>query len=208
MNPSPLHARPRHLSQLLAYTAARFPDKEAIIFGDERITWGEVQRQVQNLAGAFLEMGVQRGDRVGILCTTRPEYIVTYLAAVRVGAMLVGFNVNFTAGEIKKQAEIAKPVLMVVLRQMPVAAQLQSCFETMPTVRHCIAIGEPVPNGWWRLEQLVEVTVHPPPTSPRHQGEALAMKFQRRFPSLAGGLRSCAERGRGPVPPPELGGCS
>jgi acyl-CoA synthetase (AMP-forming)/AMP-acid ligase II len=39
---------------------------------------------------------------------------------------------------------------------MPVAAQLQSCFETMPSVRYCIAIGEPVPAGWWRLEQLVE----------------------------------------------------
>jgi len=147
---------PSHLSHLLAKTSTRWPNKEALVFGDERITWREVQQRVESLAVAFLEMGMQRGDRIGILCTTRPEYIITYLAAVRVGAMLVGFNVNFTPREIRKQAEIAKPVAMVVLRSMKVAKQLQSCFETMPTVTHCIAIGEPNPTGWLRFDQLVE----------------------------------------------------
>ena len=145
-----------HLSKKLSETATRFPDKEAIIFEDERITWSEVQRLTFNLAAAFLEMGVQRGDRIGILCTTRPEYIVTYLAASQVGAMLVGFNINFTPREIRKQAEIAKPVAMVVLRSMKIAGQLQSCFETMPTVQQCIAIGEPAPSGWLKFDQLVE----------------------------------------------------
>ncbi len=145
-----------HLSRVLDNTATRFPDKEAVVFGDTRMTWGEIQRLVENLAGAFLEMGVQRGDRIGILCTTRPEYIITYLAASQVGAMLVGFNINYTPREIRKQAEIAKPTAMVVLRSMKVAEQLQACFETMPTVGHCIAIGEPVPPGWLRYEQLVE----------------------------------------------------
>lgn len=146
----------RHLSNLLSNVSTHWPDKEALVFDDVRITWGEVQQRVQGLAGAFLEMGVQRGDRIGILCTTRPEYILTYLAASQVGAILVGFNINFTPREIKKQAEIAKPVVMVVLRSMKIAGQLESCFETMPTVRHCIAVGEPVPTGWWRFEQLVE----------------------------------------------------
>ena len=156
MNTVKQNRMPRHLNHVLASTATHWPDKEALVFGNVRITWSEVQQRVERLAGAFLEMGVQRGDRIGILCTTRPEYIFTYLAAARVGAMLVGFNINFTPREIRKQAEIAKPVVMVVLRSMKIAGQLKSCFETMPTVRHCIAIGEPVPTGWWSFDQLVE----------------------------------------------------
>ncbi len=95
----------RHLSLSLHETASRYPDTEAIVFEDERITWSELESQVDLLAGTFLTLGVRKGERIGIFCSTRPEYVYTYLAAARVGAILTGFNIRYTAREVIELAD-------------------------------------------------------------------------------------------------------
>jgi len=103
------------LSDCLTDTAARLPDKVAMVFEDARVTYGEFNTQVDNLAGALLDLGVERGDRVGIVCSTRPEYLVVYLAAARVGAILVGFSVAHTHIEIERLLDLTRPVVLFAI---------------------------------------------------------------------------------------------
>src|SRR4051812_46044062 len=125
---------PRLLGDLLENTARRFPDKEAILYGETHLTWMEFNHQVDNLASAFLTLGIARGDRIGIISTTRPEYLCVYLAAARIGAVLVGFNILFTPSEVTQLANLTRPKVMIVLDQVkdkPIAEPLMALFKNL-----------------------------------------------------------------------------
>lgn len=143
------------LGASLAETARRFPNREAIVFEGERLTWQEVDRQVDSLALALLDMQIQPGDRVGILSNNRPEYVVTYLAVSRIGAILVGFNINYTLREIKEYASLVNPVAMIVQGDMDVAVQLEPTVESLPSVAHFLSIGPRVPETAQDLHQFL-----------------------------------------------------
>lgn len=128
-----------NLSAILTATAARWPDQEAIVFEDARLTWGALAQQVDNLAAAFIALGIERGDRIGIQCTTRPEYLITYLAAMRCGAILAGFNSQYTPLEVSRLAVLARPAVLVL--QADAAARLRPFMPGLTSVRRVVIIG-------------------------------------------------------------------
>ena len=140
----------RSLSALLENTASLLPDKEAVVYGDTRLTWGELNQMVDNLACAFLEAGVAQGDCIGIISTTRPEYLCVFLAVARIGAVLVGFNTLYTAPEIVRLAHLTQPRIMVVVDELkgrPFAESLITLFREFPFVEHTVVIGPQQPLG-------------------------------------------------------------
>jgi len=146
----------RHLSDTLTATARRYPDEEAVVFEDQRLTWREVDQQVTALANSFLALGIEVGDRIGVLCTPRPEYLLTYLAAARIGAITTGFSVQYTAREIIAYAELVRPVAMVVVPELGVDAEVGTLCKSMPYVKHRIGVGIPAANGILSFADLVE----------------------------------------------------
>ena len=154
MKPDMFHS----LSELLENTASRLPDKEAIVYGDTRLTWDEFNRMVDNLACAFLEAGAAQGDCIGIICTTRPEYLCVFLAAARIGAVLVGFNTLYTAPEIVRLAHLTRPRIMVVvdeLKGQPFAESMITLFREFPFVEHTVVIGHHQPPGSRSFADLI-----------------------------------------------------
>src|SRR5262249_1544130 len=79
-------------------SAARFPDKPAVIFYDSVLSYCELKRGAEHLAG-FLQQrcAVQRGDRVALFLHNSPQFIVAYYAILRAGAMVVPVNSMSTA---------------------------------------------------------------------------------------------------------------
>lgn len=146
---------PHFLGDLLENTATKLPDKEAILFGEISLTWAAFNQKVDHLACAFLAAGVERGDRIGILCTTRPEYLFVYLAAARIGAVLVGFNVQFTPKEVLQLANLTRPKIMTILDTLkgkPTAGALLPTLRDLPYIEHTLVIGTQVPDGETALD--------------------------------------------------------
>jgi fatty-acyl-CoA synthase len=83
-------------------TVDRFPDREALVARHQgyRATYRELWAQVDQAARALLARGVEKGDRVGIWSPNRYEWVVTQLAAARVGAILVTLNPAYTPVEL------------------------------------------------------------------------------------------------------------
>lgn len=155
---------PSLLGELLESTALRMPQKEAVVFNGQSLTWGELNRQVDSLAQAFLDLGVERGDRIGVISTTRPEYLCVYFAAARIGAMMVGFNVQNTPLELERLAALTTPKVMVVLdkyKDKPVAPVLKPFFDAMPFVQAYGVIGEEVPEGAYPLSEWTQTEASP-----------------------------------------------
>ncbi|WP_166267581.1 AMP-binding protein [Marinobacter caseinilyticus] len=90
------------IGDMLDRTAAQFPDTEALVALHQNIRWTyrEFVDKVNDAARAFMALGVQQNDRVGIWSPNRYEWTVTQFATAKVGAILVNINPAYGAHEL------------------------------------------------------------------------------------------------------------
>ncbi|MDT7791691.1 MAG: fatty-acyl-CoA synthase, partial [Mycobacterium sp.] len=96
----PYLARRQNWTNQLARHALMQPNATALRFLGQTTTWGELDRRVTALAGSLSRRGVGFGDRVLILMLNRTEFIESFLAANRLGAIAVPVNFRMTPPEI------------------------------------------------------------------------------------------------------------
>jgi len=104
---------PPNLRLLWEATAAH-GDKKYIVYEDETYSYAETHAQVRRLAAHLVAQGVGPGDRVAVSMRNYPEWIVTYWAAVSVGAACVGMNAWWTPNEMEYALDDSKPKVLVV----------------------------------------------------------------------------------------------
>ena len=93
------------LQDLLQIPANAFPDKPALNFYGTETTFYDLRLQVLRMANALGELGVRKGDRLGLHLPTCPQYVIAYYAALSLGAIVVNLNPMYTMDELKKIAE-------------------------------------------------------------------------------------------------------
>jgi acyl-CoA synthetase (AMP-forming)/AMP-acid ligase II len=81
--------RPGDIWDMVARAAAKNPDAEALVCGDRRMSWREVTRESQRIAGGFRGLGLRSGDRVAILLGNRIEFPLILFAAAHQGLITV-----------------------------------------------------------------------------------------------------------------------
>jgi acyl-CoA synthetase (AMP-forming)/AMP-acid ligase II len=86
--------------RFLAEVAGRHPDREAIVFGERRIRYRELEADARALARGLIGAGVVKGARVALLMANRPEWIVSAFAVGAVGGVLVPVNTFASASEL------------------------------------------------------------------------------------------------------------
>ena len=91
------------IGQLLADTAARFPQRTAAVFREAgvRWTWAQLDAEVNALAAGLQALGLRKGDRLGIWSPNRPEWVVTQFATARLGVILVNINPAYRLSELE-----------------------------------------------------------------------------------------------------------
>ena len=77
------------LTDFLADYAKWQPDKEALIFGEQRITWREFNQEVNRVANALKDMGMQKGDKVCTLLDNSPEMLFLIFGITKAGGVVV-----------------------------------------------------------------------------------------------------------------------
>jgi fatty-acyl-CoA synthase len=89
-------------SQVFSDTAARFPDREALIIPHQkiRLTWSQLAAQVDRTARGLAGLGLSPGDRVGAWATNCAEWIYLQLACPQAGLVLVNVNPAYRALEL------------------------------------------------------------------------------------------------------------
>lgn len=88
---------------VLARTVARFGDREAAVFPEHGIrwTWAAFAAEVDALAGGLMELGLARGDRLGVWAPNRPEWLLAQFATARIGVILVNINPAYRVHELE-----------------------------------------------------------------------------------------------------------
>ncbi|MEQ8662514.1 MAG: AMP-binding protein [Gammaproteobacteria bacterium] len=80
--------------------AERFGDREALVFEDQRYTFGELRERVDEVARGLIALGVKPGDHVALWLLNCPEWIFTMFALARVGAVQVPVNTRFRTHDL------------------------------------------------------------------------------------------------------------
>jgi long-chain acyl-CoA synthetase len=89
-----------NLAEMLEDSARRVPDREAIVFGDSRITYAQVDAMANQVANLLVSRGIEPGDKVALSCPNLPYFPVVYFGALKAGAVLVPLNVLFKGREV------------------------------------------------------------------------------------------------------------
>lgn len=110
--------RPLTYGAMLRASAAARPQADALIFPDSRRTHGELNSAARAWARAFIAMGVQPGDHVGILLTTRPEFVELLFGITMAGAVAVPVNARYQAHELAFLVRDADLVTLVTSGRM------------------------------------------------------------------------------------------
>src|ERR1700729_2525077 len=102
MAPSLMHRR-------LESAAEKRPDHVAVLAGDDRWTYGELDRAANALAQHLAAQGIGRGDRGAGMTSNRPEFVVTVHAASKLGAAPVMLNSSWKAIEVGTAVGLTAP---------------------------------------------------------------------------------------------------
>lgn len=90
------------LGQLLTLQSLQYGDYECLVFPwtGARWTYADLKDEADRVARGLLAMGIQKGDRIGIMAGNCEQYISIFFAAARVGAILVVLNNTYTPSEL------------------------------------------------------------------------------------------------------------
>jgi len=116
----------RPLGDILALTAVARPDKPATQFLGAELTYLDLKQRSDALAAALADLGIVKGDRVGIMLPNCPQYIIAAFAILRLGAVVVNINPSYTSREVLVVAADSTPRALIALDAlMPVIAGIR-----------------------------------------------------------------------------------
>src|SRR5215471_10341077 len=123
---------------MLRTTAARSPSEEALVHGDQRLTYAEVSGLVAGLAQSLRDAGVRRAERVGIYLEAGIPQVLSIFGASQAGCVFVPINAFLFPEQV---AHIACDCSISVL--ITSAAKLESLvpvLESIPSVRFIVVV--------------------------------------------------------------------
>ncbi|MCC5809826.1 MAG: long-chain fatty acid--CoA ligase [Ectothiorhodospiraceae bacterium] len=93
------------VNQILDEACQRYAGKTALVFYGRSISYRVLADDVGRLAAALSQLGVGKGDRVGLYLLNSPQFIIGYFAALRLGAVVTPISPVYTSSEIRHQLE-------------------------------------------------------------------------------------------------------
>jgi long-chain acyl-CoA synthetase len=101
------------VASILAESARRYPDKEALVLGDTRLTYQQVWGMARRFAAVLRNDGVGPGDRVALLLPNIPHFAFAYYGAIALGATVVPVHALLKAEEIAYTLEDSACVAII-----------------------------------------------------------------------------------------------
>ncbi|OGO13372.1 MAG: hypothetical protein A2Y93_01765 [Chloroflexi bacterium RBG_13_68_17] len=106
---------PVPLFYFMEEAARKYPDRPCAIFKGARITYAEMNALTDRLAAGLAELGVKKGDPVGIFMPNSPQFVMAFYAILKAGGVVVATNPLYTSREIEHQLNDAGVEIMLVM---------------------------------------------------------------------------------------------
>ena len=154
--------------QMLNLAAAHFGDRPATVFLGSEMSFAELKEQAEKLATALSRMGIGKGDRVGIMLPNCSQYLISFFAIVRLGAIVANVNPIYTAREVELVAVdsgMRSIITVDALTATIIGVQPQTQLETVIVTgleEFTTDSGKiPVSNGALSFSELIASVIEP-----------------------------------------------
>ncbi len=131
----------------------RAADKTAFIQGERRLTWREFDLRTNRLANALLDLGIRKEERVAIMGFNSIEWMESYFAISKIGAVPVNVNCRFVPAEVKYILQDSDSVAIIM--EDDNIERVDEVRDELPLIRHSIVLGKKVPEGMFAYEDLM-----------------------------------------------------
>ncbi|MDZ7761383.1 MAG: long-chain-fatty-acid--CoA ligase [Desulfovermiculus sp.] len=144
-----------NIASMLEYFAGFHPHYRAIICGDDgrEFTWQEFNALANRCANALLDLGVDKDDRVAVYLPNSPEYLITFFAVAKIGAVITPFNILFKSGEISYILNNSRARVLIGVSE-ETKANLINSKEEVPHLEQVVTCGDPV-DGTQNFHALI-----------------------------------------------------
>lgn len=102
----------------LDHYATETPTASAVWHDGVALSYAELAERVARMAGSLAAAGLTAGDRIAVLSSPRPEFLISLLAAFKLGAVWVGLNPRYTYRELAHVIAESRPRLILSLPQI------------------------------------------------------------------------------------------
>jgi len=146
----------------LRRSAERFPHKPAIVCGDERLTYAQLDAAASRFAHALLATGVAPQAKVAIFSRNLPHYGVVFYGTARSGLVLVNVSIQYAAPEL--QFVLNKSDAEIIVVDGALVSRVIEVLPDCPRLRHVVVAGAgPVPAGALSFEAFTADRPSAPP---------------------------------------------
>ena len=140
--------------------AEKYPDREALVdtIGN-RLTFAEVVQQVNRIALGFIELGLEKDDRVAIQLPNRVEGFLTRLACEKAGLISIALMQVFRHAELLEilgTIEAKAIIIPLVFRKFNYYEMVREIAAELPHLKHIIVAGDEVPEGAISLSGMIQ----------------------------------------------------
>ena len=101
--------------RLFEQAVEKYPDTPCTIFKGSKISYSEMHEITDRLAAGLADLGVKKGDRVGIFMPNTPQFVMAYFAVIKLGGVVIATNPLYSPREIEHQANDAGIEVMLVM---------------------------------------------------------------------------------------------
>ncbi|MGH2542884.1 MAG: AMP-binding protein, partial [Ardenticatenaceae bacterium] len=155
-----------NLATILESSAQEHPDKIAMIMGDVKLTYAQLNGAANQVANALAGMGVGTGDRVAVMIPNLPYFPVAYYGILKVGATVVPLNVLLKGREVAYHLNDSEAKVLIAFEMFAEDAR-KGCEEASSCAHLWIATANPAgdaPISGDNITALGHVMYGQPPT--------------------------------------------
>jgi acyl-CoA synthetase (AMP-forming)/AMP-acid ligase II len=92
-----------HIIQMLERNARRTPEREALVYGERRLNYRQLDAEVNRTAWALQRRGLSKGERIGLISFNSDQFVLAYYAILKLGAIVVPINPRSAPPELAYQ---------------------------------------------------------------------------------------------------------
>jgi len=133
---------------MLAESAGTYAERVAVIHGDRRITYRELEQAACALANHLRSLGLDKGDKVALMLPNCPEFIIAYFGIQKMGGVAVTLNVQSTSYELRHL--LGNSDTRCLITQGMLARRFEEIREELPLCRHLITTNGPEEDSPFR----------------------------------------------------------
>ncbi|MEA2014735.1 MAG: AMP-binding protein [Thermodesulfobacteriota bacterium] len=130
------------LGAMLEDTSRRYPDRISLLYKDRSVSYAGLNRAVNIFGNRLLKLGVTKGDKVAIMLPNTPDFVISYFAILKIGAVAVTINTMSTSHELLYLLDNCDARAFITIPSS--AKRFEAIRETLPLCEHLITTDDPL----------------------------------------------------------------